>query len=158
MIRLTRSLPTESIPRKMASLLMAVEILRAWGAPADGFQLSKQVRLEQDRTVSVSVIAPLPWPQPLPSEKLRRVKPVMMEIGRVLVYLTGLPSGGYRISIDGKDAGNYTSEALSGGIPVSLLSENATDETRVLAGLVRKRADLFFLRWRQMEVALAPEY
>lgn len=145
-------------PQEDGQLLMAAEILRAWGAPLGGLELSKQVRLEQDRTASLSVIAPLPWPEPLPSEKLRRVWPVMMEIGRVIVHLTGLPSGEYKLSIDGKDAGKYTSEALSGGIPVSLLSEKATDETRVLAGLVRKRADLFFLRWRQIEVALATEY
>jgi len=41
---------------------------------------------------------------------------------------------------------------------VSLLSEKATDETRSLAVLVRKRADLFFLRWRQFEAGLATDY
>ena len=41
---------------------------------------------------------------------------------------------------------------------MSLLSEKATEETRALTGLVRKRADLFFLRWRQFEAALATEY
>ncbi len=145
-------------PEEDGQLLMAAEILRGWGAPVGGLQLSKQVTLDQDRTASLSVIAPLPWPEPLPSEKLRRVKPVIIEIGQVIVHLKGLPSGEYKIAIDGKDAGEYTSEALSGGIPVSLLSEKATDETRALAGLVRKRADLFFLRWRQIEVALAAEY
>ena len=145
-------------PQEDGQLLMAAEILRAWGAPAEGLQLSKQVSLEHDRTSSLSVIAPLPWPEPLPSEKLRRLKPMTMEIGQVTLHLTGLPSGKYKIAIDGKDAGEYTSEALSGGFPLSLLSGKATDETRTVAGLVRKRADLFFLRWRQFEAALATEY
>lgn len=145
-------------PEEDGQLLMAAEILRAWGASVGGLELSKQVSLEQDRTASLSVIAPLPWPEPLPSEKLRKLKPVIMEIGQVILHLTGLPSGKYKIAIDGKDAGEYTSEALSGGITVSLLSGKATDETRALAGLVRKRADLFFLRWRQFEAALATEY
>jgi hypothetical protein len=142
-------------PQEDGQLLMAAEILRAWGAPLGGFELSKQVSLGQDKTASLSVIAPLPWPEPLPSEKLRRVTPVMMEIGQVILHLTGLPSGDYKISIDGKEAGKYSSEALSRGIPVSVLSVKATEETRALAGLVRKRSDLFFLRWRQIEVALA---
>jgi lysophospholipase L1-like esterase len=145
-------------PEEDGQLLMAAEILRGWGAPIGGLQLNKQVTLEQDRTARLDVIAPLPWPEPLPSEKLRRVKPGIMEIGQVILHLSGLPSGEYRIAIDGKDAGKYTSEALSGGIQVSLLSEKATGDTRVLAGLVRKRADLFFLRWRQFEAGLATEY
>jgi len=116
------------------------------------------VTLGQDRTASLSVIAPLPWSEPLPSEKMRRVKPAVMEIGQVILHLSGLPSGDYRIAIDGKDVGRYTSEALSNGIPVSVLSEKATDETRALAVLVRKRADLFFLRWRQFEAGLATDY
>jgi lysophospholipase L1-like esterase len=145
-------------PQEDGQLLMATEILRAWGAPAGGSQLSKQVTLGQDRTASLSVIAPLPWSEPLPSEKMRRVKPAVMEIGQVILHLSGLPSGDYRIAIDGKDVGRYTSEALSNGIPVSLLSEKATDETRALAVLVRKRADLFFLRWRQFEAGLAKDY
>jgi lysophospholipase L1-like esterase len=145
-------------PQEDGQLLVAAEILRFWGAPLGGLQLNRQVSLEQDRRASLSVIAPLPWPEPLPSEKLRRVTPVMMEIGQVTLHLIGLPSGDYKISIDGKDAGKYTSEALSGGIPVSLLSEKATDETRALVDLIRKRADLFFLRWRQIEVAFAPKY
>ena len=145
-------------PEEDGQLLMAAEILRGWGAPVGGLELSKQVTLDKQRTARLSVIAPLPWPEPLPSEKLRRIRPVIMEIGQVILHLTGLPSGKYKIAIDGKDAGEYTSEALSGGIPASLLSGKATDETRVLAGLVRKRADLFFLRWRQFEAGLATEY
>lgn len=145
-------------PQEDGQLLMAAEMLRAWGAPVGGLQLNKQVTLDQNGTASLSVIAPLPWPEPLPSEKLRRVNPAIVEIGQVILHLAGLPSGEYRIAIDGKDAGEYTSEALSGGIPVSLLSGKATDETRALAVLVRKRGDLFFLRWRQFEAAFATEY
>jgi lysophospholipase L1-like esterase len=142
-------------PEEDGQLLMAAEILRAWRVPVGGFEVSKQVSLDPDKTASISVTAPLPWPAPLPSEKLRKLTPVITEIGQVVVHLTGLPSGEYQITVDGKDAGKYASDALNRGIRVSLLSEKATDETRAVAGLVRKRADLFFLRWRQIEVALA---
>jgi hypothetical protein len=145
-------------PQEDGQLVMAAEILRAWGAPPGGFELSKQVTLDQDGTASVSVAAPLPWPEPLPSEKLRRVKPVIAELGQVILHLTGLPSGQYKVEIDGKDAGEYTSQVLSRGIPVGFLSGKATDATRALASLVRKRGDLFFLRWRQVEAPFATQY
>jgi hypothetical protein len=106
----------------------------------------------------LSVTAPLPWPEPRPSEKLHSAKPVINEIGQVILHLTGLPAGDYKIAIDGKDAGEYTSLKLGSGIPLTVLSEKAVDETRVLAGLVRKRGDLFFLRWRQIEAPLAAQY
>src|SRR4030095_16543690 len=99
-------------PEEDGQLLMAAEILRAWGAPPGGLELSKQVKLEPDGTATTSVAAPLPWPEPLPSEKLRKVSPLMMDIGRVILHITGLPPGEYKISIDGKDAGKYTSEAM----------------------------------------------
>ena len=51
------------------------------------------------------------------------------------LHLTGLPSGKFRIAIDGKDAGEYTNESLNGGVPVSLLSGKATEETRALIAL-----------------------
>lgn len=145
-------------PQEDGQLVMAAEILRAWGAPPGGFELSKQMTLGQDGTTSLSVTAPLPWPEPLPSEKLRRVKPVITELGQVILHLDGLPSGQYKVEIDGKDAGEYTSQGLSRGIPLSSLSGKATDGTRALANLIRKRGDLFFLRWRQVEAPFATQY
>jgi lysophospholipase L1-like esterase len=145
-------------PQEDGQLLMAAEILRAWGAPPAGFEISKQVTLNQDGTTSLTVTAPLPWPEPLPTEKLRTVKPMITEIGQAKLRLTGLPPGDFKLAIDGKDAGEYSSQALSGGVPLSHLSGKASDETRALAGLVRKRGDLFFLRWRQIEAPLATEY
>ena len=145
-------------PQEDGQLLMAAEMLRAWGAPPGGLEISKQVSLNQDGTTSLTVTAPLPWPEPLPTDKLRRLKPVITEIGQAILRLTGLPQGDYKLAVDGKDAGDYSSQALSGGIPMSHLSGKATDETRALAGLVRKRGDLFYLRWRQIQAPFATEY
>jgi hypothetical protein len=86
------------------------------------------------------------------------IRELKSKTGARIYVMTPTVYDGSRHTIDGKDAGEYTSEALSGGVPVSLLSGKATDETRALTGLVRKRAELFFLRWRQFEAALATEY
>ena len=51
-------------PQEDGQLLMAAEILRAWGAPPGGLQMNKQVTLDQRGTASLSVSAPLPWPEP----------------------------------------------------------------------------------------------
>jgi lysophospholipase L1-like esterase len=145
-------------PEEDGQLLMAAEILRAWGAPPDGVEMDRQVSLEENQSATVTVSAPLPWPQPLPSVKLRKVSPQIMKVGEVRLRVAGLPSGKYRVTVDGKQAGEYSAEGLAGGIPLSQLSELAAEQSRALAGLVRKRMDFFFLRWRQIELPLAAEY
>ena len=141
-------------PEEDGQLLMTAGILRAWGASPEGVELNKQVSHEASLTVN----APLPWPKPLPSEKLRSVSPQIMALGEVRLRLTGLPTGKYKIKVDGKDAGEYTAEALAAGFPIGLLSEKANEQSGTIATLIRKRADIFFWRWRQLEVLLATEY
>jgi lysophospholipase L1-like esterase len=145
-------------PEEDGQLLMAAGILRAWGASSDGVELHKQVNMEENQSASISVSAPLPWPKPLPSEKLSKVSPQVMALGEVRLRLTGLPAGKYKINVDGKDAGEFTAEALAAGFPIGLLSEKASQQSGAVATLIRKRADIFFWRWRQIEVPFATEY
>ena len=145
-------------PDEDGHLVMAAEILRAWEAPPAGLDLNRQVSIGENHDASLTISAPLPWPQPLPSEKLRKVSPQIMQMGEVTLRLAGLPSGKYRISVDGKETGEYSADQLASGIRLNLLSEKAIEESRAVADLVRKRANFFFMRWRQIELPLAAEY
>jgi lysophospholipase L1-like esterase len=145
-------------PDEDGHLLMAAEILRAWSAPPGGLEMNERVNLGENQTGNLTVTAPLPWPQPLPSEKLRKVSPQIDGMGRVTLRLAGLPAGKYRITVDGKEAGNYQADELNIGIQLGMLSERAAEQSRDVATLVRKRADLFFMRWRQIELPLAAQY
>jgi lysophospholipase L1-like esterase len=145
-------------PESDGQLVMAAEIIRAWGAPERGEEITMRASVEGDKPASLAVSAPLPWPVPTPSENLRKARPEVMELGRVNLHVTGLPSGSYKVTVDGADAGEYTGDNLAGGIPLGALSKKATEESRDAAALVRRRADLFFSRWRQVELPFAAEY
>jgi lysophospholipase L1-like esterase len=163
-------LPDGVHPEADGQLVMAAEILRAWGAPANGvetrpfvFALNSQVKLETftarpGTPVRTTVTAPLAWPDPPPGEKLRAVWPQITQMGAVLWRVTDLPPGTYKISVDGGEGVDFTAEALARGIALDQLSKKSQENSRAVAGLIRKRADFFFTRWRQIEVPYATEY
>jgi hypothetical protein len=136
---------------------MATELLRAWGALPAGVEMSRQVKPGADSTAALSVTAPLPWPYPAPSEQLQKVEKGIVETGSIRVRITGL-SGKYRVTVDGKDAGDFDGASLEKGVSIGALSSAALERSRTLATLIRKRADLFFMRWRQVEAPLAQDY
>ena len=145
-------------PSEDGHLIMTAEILSAWGASPKGEQIVKKAHVNEGGAVRLNVIAPLPWPTPLPSEKIGSVRPDVIEMGRVSLRILGLSSGRYTINIDGAGAGQYTAEQMAAGIPISSLSAEANEMSTSVATLVRQRADLFFSRWRQIELPLTGKY
>lgn len=151
-------IPDRVHPNEDGHLIIATEILRFWGAPAKGQEILKKVDIGENKTTSLSVSAPLPWPSPLPSEKIRKIRPEVMEMGKVNLRVTGLPAGKYVINIDGANAGEYTAQRLGFGIPLSSLSAQATKLSGSLVTLMRQRSDIFYTRWRNIELPLSGEY
>ncbi len=145
-------------PEPDGQLVMAAEILRAWGAPAKGEEINRQTSVEENKPASLNISAPLPWPVPLPSEKLRGARPEITEIGGINLRVTGLASGRYNVTVDGADQGEHTAERLASGIALGELSKKAIEQSTAVAGYVRRRADLFFWRWRQLELPFGAEY
>jgi lysophospholipase L1-like esterase len=151
-------------PEADGQLVMATEILRAWGAPANGIETTKIDVLTPlaidhqsvDKTITVNL--PLPWPEPLPSDKLRAVWPQIEQMGRVTLHVPHLAPGTYKVSVDGAEARGFTADELARGIALNQLSKKSQDESRAVAVLIRKRADWFYTRWRQIEVPYATEY
>jgi hypothetical protein len=140
-------------PEEDGQLVMAAEMLRAWGAKSA--EAIRQANI-QSGSARLTIAAPLPWPSPLPSETIQSVNPQITDLGKVRLKVIGLPSGSYDVQIDGSNAGRFTSDQLLAGIAVN--SQKATDATRQVAALVRQRADIFFNRWRQIEARLVKEY
>ena len=151
-------------PEADGQLVMATEILRAWGAPASGVEVTKSVNIDNPMrfnpgdSLPVAVTAPLAWPEPLPSEKLRAVRPQIMQMGMVTLRVTGLAPGAYKVSVDGAEARDFTADELARGIALNQLSKKSQEDARAVALLIRKRADWFYTRWRQIEVPYATEY
>ena len=153
-------LPDGVHPEADGHLVIAAEILRAWGASPTGIEVDRQVAMAMNgkASVSVSVSAPLPWPMPLPSKTLRVVAPGVSELGQVVVKLKGLPAGTYELRVDEIKAGEFSAEQMSAGITVSELSPKNLAMSRTLAALVRQRVDLFQTRWRQVAVPFGAKY
>lgn len=148
-------LPDGVHPAEDGQLVMAAEILRAWGAPANGTELSVIDQLSGSKMMT-KVNAPVPWPAPVPSETLGKARPQITDLGITKFKLGTIAPGKYAVSIDGSSAENYTADQLKAG--VALKSEKANEESRSLAAFIRRRADLFFMRWRQIEVPLSKDY
>jgi lysophospholipase L1-like esterase len=157
-------LPDGVHPEADGQLVMAAEMLRAWGAPANGVEIKwpldtdEPIPFGRGDSLTASVTTSLAWPEPLPSEKLRAVWPQITEMGLVTLRLPGLAPGTYKVSVDGAEAGNVTADDLARGIALNQLSKKSQEDARALAGLIRKRADWFYTRWRQIEVPYATEY
>jgi lysophospholipase L1-like esterase len=157
-------LPDGVHPQEDGQLVMAAEILRAWGAPANGVEIGKPA--EDERRImlpggfrqSYTVAAPVPWPAPLPSDKLRAAWPQVTTMGAVTFHPPLFVPGTYKVSVDGGDPVGVTAGDLANGIDLNRLSKKAQEDSKVLAEFIRKRADWFFMRWRQIEVPYAAEY
>jgi lysophospholipase L1-like esterase len=157
-------LPDGVHPEADGQLVMAAEILRAWGAPDNGVEINRPASMDGPThfkpgdSLPFAVTAPLAWPEPLPTDKLRAVWPQIMQMGMVTLRITGLAPGAYKVSVDSSEAREFTADDLARGIALNQLSKQSQDDSRALAGLIRKRADWFYTRWRQIEVPYATEY
>ena len=152
-------------PEADGQLVMATEMLRAWGAPPHGVEKSIVERVIVDERLKdagggevLPVLAPLSWPDPLPSEKLRAVWPQITEMGAVTLHRLNLPPGNYKVSVDDGPPSNFTADELARGIALNQLSKKSQEDSRAVALLIRKRADWFYTRWRQIEVPYATDY
>lgn len=139
-------------PNADGHAVMAAEILRAWGAPVKGEALTRRAKIEVNRELSLRIAALLPWPVPLPSERMQGVEPQIRQMGDDTLRVIGLSEGAYTISVDGSMPESITSAQLRSGVPFGFLSAQAMQESRALDELVRLRTFMYQTRWRQIEL------
>jgi lysophospholipase L1-like esterase len=146
-------LPDGVHPAEDGQLVMAAEVLRAWGASTDGLGVSKKGPAQ-----TFTITSSLPWPSPAPSETIAKVCPDILGLGKIRLHLDGLEHGRYSVSIDGGTAVSFTDDQLHEGVDISRVSAKALADSERLAALIRKRADLYFFRWRQIELPYSKDY
>lgn len=149
-------LPDGVHPVEDGQLVMAAEILRAWGAPVDGTVVSEQASVAGNGSIRLAFSAPLHWPSPMPSATIREVRPEVINLGKITLKLEGLSAGNYSVNVDGSALGDYTADQLGEGVTIS--SQKSSEASQTIASLVRRRADLFFMRWRQVQVPFEKTY
>jgi hypothetical protein len=131
--------------------VMAAEIVRAWGAKENGSVLTQAVELKNG-SANFAVMAPLPWPAPGTSERIRTAAPLMNRIGSVTLKITGLPPGVYRFVIDALPGDSYSTAQLEAGIPIGTLSKKGEAASADLAKAVRDKEDVEYMRWRDIQL------
>jgi hypothetical protein len=131
--------------------VMAAEIVRAWGAPEGGEVLTQRAELK-NASASFAVMAPLPWPAPGTSERIRTADPLMGRVGSITLKITGLPRGVYRLLIDALPGDSYSTAQLEAGVPIGTLSKKAQEASAQLAKAVRDKEDVEYMRWREIQL------
>ncbi|MDX6711699.1 MAG: hypothetical protein QOH96_2715, partial [Blastocatellia bacterium] len=76
----------------------------------------------------------------------------------IVIKFKGLPLTPFNLKIGGKEIGVFNGKQLESGLDLNALPGIDRTSTTKLLALIRQRADLFFMRWRQLEVPFSGTY
>lgn len=100
----------------------------------------------------------LPMPIDKRAEGALALTPILDDLNRLELRVIGLPQGNYTVTIDGEPAGNVASEALAKGWNFSNAPGPITKQAAELLELIFKKNDLFFQRWRSVQLYSLPNW
>ena len=155
-------------PGPAGHTIMAWAILKALGAPAlvsraeiDG-AAGKVVAAEGCRVDNLKAdkgtVAfdrsddALPMPVDPKAEPALKVAPILQDLNRYELKVTGLPEGAYELSIDGEPAGKASSEDLAKGWNLATTAGPITKQAQEVLALVFQKNNLFYQRWRAVQL------
>ncbi|MGO8698060.1 MAG: SGNH/GDSL hydrolase family protein [Limisphaerales bacterium] len=161
-------------PGPIGHTLMAWAILKGVGAPAD---VSEAAISLPDGTVGASEHCAisnvkvadgglsfdrldecLPMPIDARAQAALKLAPVLDDLSRYQLRVTGLAAGNYEVKIDGEAATRVSSEKLAEGLNLSDLPGPITAQGRKILDLVFHKNDVFFHRWRDVQLYNLPSW
>lgn len=161
-------------PGPIGHTVMAWAILKGLSAPALVSQAAIDVagkkvasaqrcRVEQlkvdGRTVSFTRLdEALPMPIDTRAKAALKLAPILEDLDRYELQLTGLPPGRYALSVDGEAVGAFTAEELAAGCNLANRAGPITQQAQRVLDLVFQKNNLFFKRWREVQLFVAPEW
>ncbi|HTH49567.1 MAG TPA: SGNH/GDSL hydrolase family protein [Candidatus Limnocylindria bacterium] len=158
-------------PGPAGHTLMAWAVLKGLGATADVSRATvdfktKSVTSERCRvehlTVADGKVAfdrlddALPMPIDERAQSALKLAPVLDELSRYELRVTGLPEGTYEITIDGESAAKASAESLAKGWNLSNEGGPVTTQGRELLKEVFAKNNLYFDRWRNVQLYSFP--
>ncbi|MCW5941968.1 MAG: hypothetical protein KIS66_07035 [Fimbriimonadaceae bacterium] len=157
-------------PSAAGGVLMAAEILKAWGMPS----LVSAVRLDAGRSRVLGAVnarvsgfdgtswtqtdASLPFPLDIDDKTLMLAvdsSDLVPALDQQLLTIQGLRGRRYRLQIDDKDVGLFTDQDLAGGINLADHRTPMLSQARDLLQLTIKKNRAFFVKWRDVEIPFA---
>jgi lysophospholipase L1-like esterase len=100
----------------------------------------------------------LPMPIDSRAEHALGLAPILDELSRYELRVTGLTSGNYELFIDGESAMKTTGEALAKGVNLTVNAGPITRQSRELLAHVFTKNELYFQRWRYVELYDFPDW
>jgi lysophospholipase L1-like esterase len=98
----------------------------------------------------------LPLPIDARAEAALKLAPVLDDLSRLELKITGLAAGTYEVTIDGESAGRVESSALAAGWNFSNAAGPITRQAREVLAAVFEKNNRFFGRWRDVQLYSFP--
>jgi lysophospholipase L1-like esterase len=162
-------------PGPAGHTLMAWAILKQLQAPAlvscAGFDVSRWLRSKVvcEKNCAVSGVkvkdgalsfdrldAALPMPIDGRAAAALQLAPVTDDLNRYMLKASGLKASRYDLCIDGAKAATLTREELDKGFNLATVATPAAQQSAQVLELVFKKNNVFFERWRKVQLANGP--
>ncbi len=100
----------------------------------------------------------LPMPIDPKAEAALKLAPILEDLNRYDLQLSGLPAGTYEISVDGEVVGKASSEELAKGANLATKAGPITQQSQQVLSLVFQKNNVFFQRWRSVQLYEFPAW
>jgi hypothetical protein len=99
-------------------------------------------------------------PMPIDEKALPALKlaPILDDLDRYELRITGLPAGSYELSIDSEPVTKVSAEDLDKGWNLGASAGPITKQTQSILRLVVEKNNLYYHRWRDVQLYVFPEW
>jgi lysophospholipase L1-like esterase len=100
----------------------------------------------------------LPMPVDPKAESALKLAPILDELNLYELCVTGLKPGKYQVIIDGEKAMEASSDEFAKGVNLATAAGPVTQQARQVLDLVFQKNNVFFNRWRQVQLFSFPAW
>ncbi len=111
-----------------------------------------QVKFEQGKLSFDRTDTGLPMPIDPRAEASLKLAPVLDDLSRYELKVSGLPAGHYQLTIDGELAATVTAEELGKGFNLSVCPGPIAKQVQKVLSLVFEKNNVYFDRWRNVQL------
>lgn len=168
-------IPDSVHPNWGGHLVMAYADLVALRAPADAVTAVIDVSASKSETVHCRIgdlrvqdgavtfrrqdeVHPLPLPDAPQIAQTLRVAPILDRLSRCTLSVKGLNTPAAELYIDDQKIGVFNAHELEAGINLSALSSAVSADARAVLDAVGRKNDLYFQRWREVQLWTVPDW
>jgi lysophospholipase L1-like esterase len=94
----------------------------------------------------------LPMPIDSKAEPALKLAPILEDLNKYVLRVTGLPAGEYEVTIDGERAAQLGADELEKGCNLATRAGPVTSQAQEVLRLVFEKNNLFFGRWRGVQL------